>query len=244
MTPPHFFHPSLSTGTVTLSPEQARHAVGARRLRRADTLILIDGLGHLAEGTVEEVRSDGVRVLVSRVRAVHPAPLHRLTILTALPRGKRQDYLFEKCTELGVGTLAAANFARRVARAKHDHLPRWQRTCIEAAKQSGQAWTPTLDLAPPLESYLATLPQGAARLVAEPHPPAAQLAEAWAGVQPTQPLICLIGPEGGFTPQEQTLFAESGFTPICLASAVLRIETACVVLAAAVQACLAQSKSG
>jgi 16S rRNA (uracil1498-N3)-methyltransferase len=231
-------------GTVTLSPEQARHAVGSRRLRRADALILIDGLGHLAEGTVEEVRPDGVRVHVSRLCAVPPPLLHPLTIITALPRGKRQDYLFEKCTELGVGTLAAANFARSVARARREHLPRWRRTCVEGAKQSGQAWAPRLDVAEPLESYLASVPQGAARLIAEPHPSVVPLAEALAGVAPAQPLVCLVGPEGGFTPQEQTFFADRDFTPICLAPAVLRIETACVVLAAAVQACLAHKESG
>jgi 16S rRNA U1498 N3-methylase RsmE len=44
-------------------------------------------------------------------------------------------------------------------------------------------------------------------------------------------LICAVGPERGFTPHEQTLFAEAGFTAVSLGVRILRSETA-VLLAA------------
>ena len=49
----------------------------------------------------------------------------------------------------------------------------------------------------------------------------------WANTQsPQAPLLCLAGPEGGLSPQEEAAALAAGFSPITLGSRTLRYETA------------------
>ena len=49
---------------------------------------------------------------------------------------------------------------------------------------------------------------------------------AWPGIATTQPLICLSGPEGGFSSAEEALALEAGFFAVSLGARTLRAETA------------------
>jgi len=236
MEAPYFFHRPLTLGRLSLDREESKHAGGSHRLRPGHELVLVDGQGSAARAVVVERKADGLEVEVSQVERRPAAPLAGLTIATALPKGKRQNYLFEKCAELGVGRIVATNFSRSVARAESHRLEGWAHTCRQAIKQSRQAWAPLLEVCDSPKQLIEQGSAGAKRLLATADRNAPWISQALSGAAQTREVLAVIGPEGGLSTEEQRLFAEAGFQPVSLGASVLRVETAGLVLACHLQA--------
>lgn len=229
---PYFFHAPLARGNLTLSAEESKHAGGSRRLRPGQELVLVDGLG--GAGTARVVRRDADRleVCVDRVEQRPRPPLSRLTLATAMPKGRRQGFLFEKCAELGVGRIMATAFRRSVAAITGSQRDRWAHTCREAIKQSQQAWLPVVAVCDSTEQLIAQVPDGSKRLLATTGRDAPKIGRLKSSLSLDASVFAVVGPEGGFCDEERAGFVEAGFTPVSLGPSVLRIESACVVLAA------------
>ena len=135
--------------SVEVTGDEAHHAVAVRRLRVGEQVVLTDGAGTAATGTV---RSTGKRVFEVGVDDVRhePRPQPELVVVQALPKGDRGELAVELLTEVGVATVVPWAAARSVAVWKGDRAARshakWQATAREAAKQARRAWHP--DVAP------------------------------------------------------------------------------------------------
>ena len=156
----------------------------------------------------------------------------------AVPKGNRADWLVEKATELGAASLRPTIFQRSVA-AKEGLSParrdRWRARCVAAAKQSGQSLLPTVEDTGSLEEVLARA-CGSLVLVGDVTESAEPLAQALARRYAGQPVLLVVGPEGGLTDGERGSLRAAGATWVRLGRSVLRIETAAVALLAAVLA--------
>jgi 16S rRNA (uracil1498-N3)-methyltransferase len=229
MADPRFHVPELSGPVVRLAGHEARHACQARRLRQGDAVVLFDGNGREARGEILKLSGAEVQVHVSEVHScMRPRPA--LTLAVAVPKGPRQDFMIEKCTELGVAAIWPILTARSVCSVSEHRLDKWRRTTIEAAKQSEQCWLP--ELGPPrrLEDVLADVPGFERALVAAPGTESVlDIAGDLAGVRT---VLALVGPEGGWTEAELSGLTDKGCKPISLGPHILRIETAAVAVAA------------
>lgn len=204
---------------VPLPADESRH-VRSRRLADGAPVVLLDGAGGRAEGTLaSEGRS--VRV-VARVPA-RGEPTRRVTLLLAAAEPARVEWAVEKGTECGASRFVLAACARSQAghvRALAGRLERLRRIAAEAVKQSDRTRVPEVDGPFPLEEALAA---GAGPLfVARPGAPRLP------GELPTA-LTAAIGPEGGFADDEHALFSRFGAVPFGLGPRILRLETAAVV---------------
>lgn len=148
---------------------------------------------------------------------VEPRPAPTLTVAFAPVKGERPEWVVQKLTELGIDRIIPVVTARSVVRWEgtraatvHERLARVAR---EAAAQSRQVHLP--DVAPPC-TWTELLAAEGPVLVAEPGgaPPAASRA----------PVV--VGPEGGFTPDELAVAAGR----VGLPGGILRAETAAVAL--------------
>ena len=112
---------------------------------------------------------------------------------------------------------------------------KWQATVIEAAKQCGQNWLPTVAAPQTPKEFFAAhggKPAFDLMLIASLQNDSRHL-RAWleeyaagqGGRKPSSALI-LVGPEGDFTPAEISLAKSAGCRPITLGPIVLRTETA------------------
>lgn len=230
--PLHRFHcPSLSTGVVELPADEAKHASRVLRLTPGTRVELFDGHGRSAEGAIAAVTRAAVSVEVEAVAEHPPQPAPALHLLTAVPRAHRQQFLFEKAAELGVSAVHPLICTRSTVRPDADSAGKWQRYCLEAAKQCGsmhltrvmppRTFRESLELAEKGLGWLATPSADATSMrQAVEQSAAAQVAAVW------------IGPEGGFAPDELALAAASGLQPVSLGRQILRIETAAVAVAA------------
>jgi 16S rRNA (uracil1498-N3)-methyltransferase len=161
----------------------------------------------------------------------------RLVVCQALPDKERFELLLEKLTEIGVSRIVpftcsrSTTLAQRDARQRKSH--RWPDLLLAAARQCRRGMIPELA---PLQSFDELLAQEAADL------PRVLLYEGSTPLtlrqvlrrRPGQ-LMLLVGPEGGFTPDEVQQAAAHGCLIASLGGRVLRTETAAMVAAALAQ---------
>lgn len=238
-----WFHvPQISLGPLTLPPEEARHALGSRRLRAGEPVVVFDGRGRVGQGVLsdEDARvtdarrtrrcaADSATVVVETVLDV-PPPWPALTLIVAACKGDRLDWLLEKGTELGVARFVFAEFERGVVRAGPQHVERLRRRAIEACKQAQRAWLPEIAAGVSLSEAVTAAPMGGL-LVADLAPGLRPLGD-YLAMRQEGVLKAVIGPEGGLTETESVLLEARGAVAISLGTLVLRVETAALSVAA------------
>ncbi len=230
--PPLFYCaplPDVVGERVLLTGEEAGHALGARRLQVGSDIGLFDGQGTAARAVVTAVdrrRHTLEAKLTDRQRMPSPRPAVHLAC--ALPKGDRAAVLLDMATQLGMVRFTPLVCARSVVKPGAHSAERWRRICLEACKQSRRFYLPEIEAPASPRELARRVPPGSLWVA---HP-AVDAAAAFIG-PPTNTLTLLIGPEGGFTPQELEAVMTAGARPFSLGPAILRIETAAVAAVAA-----------
>jgi 16S rRNA (uracil1498-N3)-methyltransferase len=209
----HVFVGSLEA--PQLEPDDAHHLFRVLRLRAGEVVTVSDGAGGWR---TTEVRDGSLHPL----GGVHHEPRPpALVIATAIPKGDRLEWMVQKLTELGVAEVVFLHCARSAVRWDGDRrikqLARLGRVAREASMQSRRTWLPILR-GPVAFADVADLP---GTVLAEPTGSPAD--------EPftTRPRCVVIGPEGGFTPEELA----SAAPRVRLGDTILRVETAAIVSA-------------
>jgi 16S rRNA (uracil1498-N3)-methyltransferase len=225
-------------------PEAAARHVQVLRLQPGDALSLFDGVGGAYQA---QVVSMGRQVVLARVTADRPlqaVPERSVTLAVGMPANERMDWLVEKATELGVTRLVPLLTERTVVRLQGERAVRrvahWQAIAAAACEQSGRDLLPRIEPVQSLREWLqadreTTLVRIRLSLAPESQP-ATELA-----LEAIQALHAALGPEGGWSPAEEQALDEAGYAPVSLGQAVLRSETAALMVLAR-WACAASSK--
>jgi 16S rRNA (uracil1498-N3)-methyltransferase len=229
MTEPLFYCATLdAAGDLALTGDEARH-VKAQRLKAGDRLALFDGHGLVADGEVQSLGRDEVRIAVGQRRRT-PPPTARIELYCAVPKGDRVAVLLDMATQLGMSRFTPIRWDRSVAEPGARAAERWRRICLEACKQSRRLHVPEIAAATtPAEAAARARGAGARTLLAHPNGGAIP-----AGALDAEDLALFVGPEGGLTDVELRTLRDAGAHRIRLGNAILRIETAAVALVAAV----------
>ncbi|MDT8438344.1 MAG: 16S rRNA (uracil(1498)-N(3))-methyltransferase [Wenzhouxiangellaceae bacterium] len=217
---------------LALDAAAAHHVVSVLRHRRGERLIVFDGHGCEAEAEIVQAhRRHGCRVRIGIVRAVDRESPLRVTLLQALARGDKFDWVVQKATELGVAAIVPVLTERTEVQPSggETRLERWREIARSACAQSGRNRLPRID-APCALANLAT-PAGLA-LVLDP-----QAGERLRELPTTaHDITLLVGPEGGLDAAELLACRARGFVPVALGPRVLRTETAGLAALAILQA--------
>ncbi|MGW0772202.1 16S rRNA (uracil(1498)-N(3))-methyltransferase [Streptomyces sp. NPDC002835] len=231
MTAPVFLVESLAGvapgASVTLDGPEGRHAVSVRRLQPGEQIVLTDGLGRGAAGSV--VSTEGKDRLVAEVRECpeEPEPAPRITVVQALPKGDRGELAVETMTETGVDAVVPWAAARCITQWRGERgaksLAKWRATAREAGKQSRRLRFPEVAESATTKQVAALL--AAADFAAVLHEEGAQPL-ATADLPETGSIVLVVGPEGGVSPDELTVFTQAGAKPYRLGRSVLRTSTA------------------
>jgi len=230
---PRFYVPNAQTRReIRLDPAQAHHALRVMRLKAGDALILFNQHGEEFEArlTTDDAGAAGASIL-SRLPARNRVR-RQVTLAFAPPRGKRADFLVEKCTELGVCRfipLLAQRTASTARRIGEGRLARWRRIATQAAQQCARDSVPDIDAPLNVQEALSLAPEYDETWMADPggERPPVSLACSDASM-----VLAMVGPEGGFTQSELRAALTAGAASVSLGGNVLRVETACVAVAA------------
>jgi len=211
---------------VVLDSTEARHVGGPLRLRSGDRVIVADGAGTVASGTLNLRGRGAAEVSLDTVEHVaSPAP--GLTLAMAVLAGSAMDLVIQKAVELGVERLIPVGCQRSQIGPKRvkTRMEHWRRINRQAIKQCRRAWA--MELAMPC--LLGELIRGdAARHGVVAHAEGGRVNE----LPPDRGGLLLIGPEGGFTLEEERALDSVGWPRVCLGRYVLRAETAAIAGAA------------
>lgn len=202
--------------TAPLEPGEREHLFKVLRASVGMAVELLDGNGTVAAGTVVEGRA----VRVDSVRRV-PEPELKLHLACALPRRQKLDQMLKQAAELGVWSIRPLKCIRSVA--DGDPRQRWEAQLREACKQSGNPFLPRLLPEEKLLPALERLKEEGVELYYGSVVPG----ETPAGT-PKNDRALLIGPEGGFAPEELETLTACGAKPFNFAPYILRLETAAV----------------
>ena len=213
-----------------IGSEEARHALGARRLAPGDEVTLFDGRGGVATARLSGERGRGGEMRVDVTERRDAAPLQpEVTIAFAVPKGDRLSTLLELATQAGASRLVPIACARSVVDAeKPGRGARWTRIVAESAKVAKSAWMP--ELLPGgalLEVARAEAARGAALAVA--HVGSSEPILRWSRERaPDAARTVFIGPEGGFDEREIAALLSLGAAAVSLGPLVMRVELAAV----------------
>jgi 16S rRNA (uracil1498-N3)-methyltransferase len=207
---------------VVLEAVEARHARGALRLETGMPVVLTNGAGSVASGRLVIERRGVVEVAVETVNHVsRPSP--GISLAVAILAGPAMDMVVQKAVELGVDQLvpvwcARSQLSLKRAATRMDH---WLRISRQALKQCRREWA--MELAAPMTLVgLLGLVDADRGVVADPCGGTVE------ELHRSRERVLLIGPEGGFSPEEDVLINESGWSKVRLGNHVLRAETAAI----------------
>ena len=217
--------PLVAGSTVTLEGDEARHASSVARLTPGENVALTDGRGLMAQSVVQESSAQRVTLVVASVEDVAPLT-PEVWLVQALAKGDRDERAVEACTELGVDRIIPWQAARSVARWSGEKIEksvaRWQRIAGEASKQSLRAWVPGVENMVELQQ-LVDMASSTRMVLLEPM---ASLALHQAIPAGDQPVVLVVGPEGGISPEEREALENAGATSASLGPLVMRTSTA------------------
>jgi len=204
---------------IELSQEESNHAIRVLRIREGESVLALNGKGVFAHCVVSAVGESRISLQIEKVET--KTKNRTLVLIQAILKGPKMDWLLEKATELGVDEIRLVVTERTVA--KSEKIDRWQRILSSAMKQSGNAFEPKLFAPEPLEKLLSLYPD-AQKFLLDPNSSKGLADQVSENAKPQ--VVLAIGPEGGFTADEERRFQENGFAPAALSHQVLRGETA------------------
>jgi 16S rRNA (uracil1498-N3)-methyltransferase len=212
----------IPPAAVALSAEESRHA-RALRLRAGDSVFLGDGHSRRYRYVLA---ADGrsIECPAAPVAEDAPAPVIEspTALYTALPEGRRFDWLLQKATELGVTLIQP--ILTEYGEKRGLNLERARRIVLEAASQSRRFRLPEI-------RDILTLPRAIEELVAGGGSVVVLDPRGDRRVRdlpPSDAPAYFVGPEGGFSAGELDLLRQSG-AAICRVNdscGILRVETA------------------
>ena len=218
---------SLSPGQLLDLPAEVAHHIHVVRLAPGDALTLFNGTGGQYEAVLTEV---GKKRATAELRAFDARDVelpYSVTLAQGLPEGTKMDWIVEKAVELGVAAMQPLAARRCVVRLSAERaqkkLEHWRGIVVAAAEQSGRNRLTSVAEPAELRDWIAA-PAAGPRLLLSPRA-LSSLAD-WARQAGPQAVTLMVGPEGGFTDEEEDAAVRAGAVMVSMGPRVLRTETA------------------
>jgi len=216
----------------------ARHLRLVLRSRPGDRIAVLDGRGSAYQARIVTLERDKVYVELETPLADNPDAAPEIILAQGYLKDKKMDGLVRPLTELGVARWIPFLAARSVPAPDQKRLlgryDRWQKISLEAVKQCGRRRPMAIDPVVPFEIALDQArdcdtriifyeKQSDARTRLPDSPPTADR------------IFVMVGPEGGFEPDEVDRARRAGFSVLGLGPRILRAETAALTAAVLTQ---------
>ena len=213
------------------------HHLRVRRIGEGEVIPIFDGQGQVASATLARLDSKSGELAIANVRQdIHSEVPYGITLAQGLAGGDKMDWIIEKAVETGASRIAPLQCERSVIKLNRSsdagraqkRLIHWRAVTQAACEQCERTVLPLVEPIQAIADYLNKIANdefnGTLKLLfcTGDNP---SLAKTIAPM-PVQNVILLIGPEGGFTPEEIELAMKAGFQAVSLGKRILRTETA------------------
>lgn len=228
---------AIAQDRAQLGGAEFHHLRHVLRLDRGARVSLYDESGATYQGEILHFTSTYAEVgITTHLPPVPPA--FRLTLAQGMLKGRKMDLVIEKATELGVHTITPFVSTLTVARIpdgkRTERIARWQHLARAAVKQSGSR-PPEIRAPQSFPALLQSIPQHSGKIIFSERERVLHLREFARHATRFDALHILVGPEGGFAPEEIEQAQAAGFVSVSLGASVLRAETASITAVALCQ---------
>ena len=228
---PRFYAPDLdpSAEETTLPADESHHLVRVMRLGRGDEVSVFDGRGREFHAHVLRADRNATVVSLDEPVDVPAAPAVETTLVQAVLKGDKMDEVVRDATMAGVARVVPIVTERTLVKPsmlERAHArARWERVAISSAKQCRRASLPTIDPPCTFHDWLASPAVGRRLLLVEPSAGdglAVPLRDGLTGSP--KAVSCAVGPEGGWTAEEQQAASSAGCVLVSLGPMTLRAD--------------------
>ena len=230
---PSIYLPELSSDkkNVIIEGQEFHHLINVRRTGIGDIVKLNSGSGLIAEGKVTEVNKDLAVIEIFKIEKF-PFPERPFAIAFALLKNRNDELVIEKCTELGVTAFYPLLTDYSVRAPSKNTVSRFERIALSAIKQCDNPWLPRINEPLPLKEAVKTiLAEDWKPVLCSEQRPAQRISDLPKSIKP----CFIIGPEGGFSEEEFSFFAQQDIFSISVCRNVTRAETAAIAVSAQFQ---------
>lgn len=151
--------------------------------------------------------------------------LKNITLIIPLLKETKMDLILQKATELGVSRIIPVRMERSIIKLnEQDYLKkqiRWQKICKEASEQSKRTNIPLIDK---LEN-MSSLNLDGLNIICSTSENSNTLKNTLKNMDKYDKINIAIGPEGGFTKEEEKILVNLGFIKTSLGKLIMRVET-------------------
>lgn len=212
--------------TVVLDAEESHHLSRVLRLASGARVIVCNGSGRQVEAEILSLEPEKtVLKVVRELAGTGESPL-ALTLALGLAKGDVMDAVIRQATELGVTKIApfTSKYSERTTAERWARrLSRWRRLVRESLKSCQRALLPQIEAVRDFAAVLAGPEE--AKIIFWEEERAGGLAALVTGSRPAGVRV-LIGPEGGFAPEEVAQARQAGYRTASLGPRRLKVETA------------------
>ena len=235
-------------GIVQLDGSDYRYLIRVRRLAVGEffPVILLNG-----KETLMQITSITNNVLTGKCSIPNDPSentgeiIPPIILFQALPKGDKMDLIVRQAAEGGIAEIVPFVSEFSIAKTKIDgaKFTRWERIIKEARQQSGSKTATTLHRLMRISEifeYWSKIKDEKTTGLLFHHCQGGLEQKSLHGYLNSNPkaVVIAIGPEGGFSETEVSVFLENGFKPITIGNTVLRTETAALYCAAAIRVIL------
>lgn len=233
----------IKNNFCVITGREAHHISRVLRMGRGDGLVLLDGKGGRFIAEIQSVSHEGIKVQIKRPLNPAEPPAFEITLCQAVIKSVPMDYLIQKTSELGVTRIFPFFSSRSVVHLKADRQQkkrrRWKEIAQNAAKQCNRDVPAKIGPPASFEQQLASFRKAPGlKVILWENETSQDLKRLLQNRDPEYDLegfTGMVGPEGGFTPDEVSNAEQAGFMPASMGHRILRAETAALVLVAIVQ---------
>lgn len=224
MIAPRFVVPKefLSGERSTLDGSIARH-VHVLRLCKDDRIILTDGEGDQVVAAIDSLTKGSVAIRLEPTALMDREPTLPIKLCLCIHKQDRLEWAVEKATELGVAAIELVHTHRTKAHIPVGKIARLRRIAAAAIEQCQRAVIPPIDGPYPFAQVIDSQPPDAVKLFAYER---SEPSTATNLPNEARCVSILIGPPGGFSPDDASRASSSGWFTLNLGPRVLRSETA------------------
>jgi 16S rRNA (uracil1498-N3)-methyltransferase len=234
--PQFYLPPPWETQKPHPIPLELLHHLRVRRISEGEVIPIFDGQGQIASATIISLGNKTGELTITAVKQDIQSELpYAITLAQGLAGGDKMDWVIEKAVETGASRVVPLQCERSVIKLTRNsdveraqkRLIHWRAITQAACEQCERTVLPLVEPLEAIADYLANADaelKGALKLIfcTGDH---SSLANTITPL-PAQDVILLIGPEGGFTPEEIELAMKAGFQAVSLGKRILRTETA------------------
>lgn len=224
-----FIEPHAVCGNeAVLTGEDVQHIAKVLRLRAGDEVTLCDGAKTEYTARIDSVEKERITLRVLETAASKTESAAEITLYQGLPKAGKLETIIQKCVELGIGKVIPFDAERSVVKLSEKDFAkkqsRYQRVAYEAAKQSRRGIIPEVGglvkLAKEDFSGFDLI------LLAYEEERGTTLKKALRAKMDAKRIALIVGPEGGFAPEEADMLIQRGAVSVSLGPRILRTETA------------------